>query len=127
MIKAIVTYDELGNPIAVQEVREFKEGSLPSFEALCEGNKRKYEGRLAKLEEERKAEETRKSALEKRRSAWIARLLVEWLMDKGDVEMDEKSYEAFVENFNLGDVKDFGKMPLEFKGLYLKLIGGEEE
>lgn len=127
MIKAIVAYDELGNPIGVQDVREFKEGSFASFQALCEGNKKKYEERLAKLEEGRKAEEARKFALEKRRSAWIARLLVEWLMDKGDIEMDEKSYEAFVENFNLGDVKDLSKMPAEFKGLYLKLIGGEEE
>lgn len=57
-----------------------------------------------------------------RRSAWIARLWFEHLLDNGAVVLSDDEYQAFLTDFNGGDVDEEG-MPEAFLEVYRKLKG----
>lgn len=114
MKSLIVNYDEFGNPISLQDVKEFRDNSVVSYQKLCEQNlKRKKERDEAKANEER-AKEAERIKRANIRSAWIARCFYEHVLDTGAETMEDDEYQAFVANFNNGDVKDMGKMPKTF-------------
>ena len=51
MKRAIVEYDELGNPVKLTDVREFRDDSVEAFKALCAGNAKKRDERLRQAEQ----------------------------------------------------------------------------
>lgn len=121
MKKAIVDYDG-ENPIAVREVRDFKdEASFKAYEELCKVNKAKKE----KADEEAVAVAVAREAEEKRKDnvrwAWVALLWVESELERGACALTDEEYNAMVENFNLGEIKDLDTMPTTFKTIYERL------
>ena len=124
MKSLIVNYDEFGNPISLQDVKEFRDNSVVSYQKLCESNlakkKKRDEARQA-MEEEAEAERLKRNRI---RSAWIARLYYEHLLDNGAEAMDDEAYAEFVKNFNNGDVLGMEAMPKAFKECYDSMEGG---
>lgn len=124
MKSLIVNYDEFGNPISLQDVKEFRDNSVVSNQKLCESNlakkKKRDEARQA-MEEEAEAERLKRNRI---RSAWIARLYYEHLLDNGAEAMDDEAYAEFVKNFNDGDVLGMESMPKAFKECYDSMEGG---
>ena len=114
MKSLIVNYDEFGNPISLQDVKDFRDNSVVSYQKLCEANlKRKKERDEAK----KALEDAKEKARIKRcniRSAWIARCYFEHVLDTGAETLSDEEYQAFVDNFNNGDVKDMEAMPKTF-------------
>ena len=45
MKRAIVEYDELGNPVKLTDVREFRDDSVEAFKDICAGNAKKRDER----------------------------------------------------------------------------------
>ena len=124
MKSLIVNYDEFGNPISLQDVKEFRDNSVVSYQKLCESNlakKRKRDEARQAMEEEAEAERLKRNRI---RSAWIARLYYEHLLDNGAEAMDDESYAEFVRNFNNGDVLVMEAMPKAFKECYDSMEGG---
>lgn len=124
MKSLIVNYDEFGNPISLQDVKEFRDNSVVSYQKLCESNlakKRKRDEAKQAMEEEAEAERLKQNRI---RSAWIARLYYEHLLDNGAEAMDDEAYAEFVKNFNMGDVLSMEAMPKSFKECYDSMEGG---
>ena len=124
MKSLIVNYDEFGNPVSLQDVKECRDNSVVSYQKLCESNlakkKKRDEARQA-MEEEAEAERLKRNRI---RSAWIARLYYEHLLDNGAEAMDDEAYAEFVKNFNNGDVLGMERMPKAFKECYDSMEGG---
>lgn len=101
-MKSVIVEYEKGLPTEVHEVRNFKdENSFEAFLSFCLANKEKTE----KAEMERKAKkEEIENAKKCKRCAWIARLWLEHELDSGSHEMSESEYEAFLDNFNMGEM-----------------------
>lgn len=121
MKKAIVEYHGK-DPVGMKEIKDFRtEASYDAFSALCANNKRKadaeerkaQEEALAKVEEERKAEN--------RRWAHVALLFTELAIDHGELSLSDDEYKAFKDNFNGGDIKDLPSMPAVFVLYYERL------
>lgn len=124
MKNLIVNYDEFGNPISLQDVKEFRDNSVVSYQKLCESNlakKKKRDEAKQAMEEEAEAERLKRNRI---RSAWIARLYYEHLLDNGAEAMDDEAYVEFVKNFNNGDVLGMERMPKAFKECYDSMEGG---
>lgn len=123
MKKAIAKYDELGNPIGLVDVKDFRsEASYKSYLDLCALNKTKADKRAeekVKAEAEAVAVERKRTL---RRCAWIARLWFEHLLDNGALVLSDEEYQDFIVAFNGGDV-DEAKMPEAFLEVYGKLKG----
>lgn len=120
-MKSVVVDYKSGEPISTREIRNFKdENSFEAFLALCLKNKEKAD--KAEKEDKEKAQAI-ETAKECKRCAWVARLWLEHELDNGSHEMTEGEYEAFLENFNMGDVKDLDTMPLPFLAVYEILRG----
>lgn len=121
MKKAIVDYDG-ENPIALREVRDFKdEASFKAFSELCTVNKAKKD----KADEEAVAVAVAREEEEKRKDnirwAWVSLIWVEGELERGTCALTDEEYNAMIDNFNLGEIKDFEAMPSPFKMIYERL------
>ena len=114
MKRAIVEYDELGNPVKLMDVREFRDDSVEPFKALCAGNAKKRDDRLRQAEQKALQKENEAKLRHNAQSAWISRLWLENALANGTVTMTEEQYEAFETAFGTGWGIDPTAMPEEF-------------
>lgn len=127
MKRAVTNYDELGNPIGLADVQDFRnEASYKSYLDLCALNKAKADKRAEeKAKADKRAEDKAQGKalrLHIRRSAWIARLWFEHLLDNGAITLTDEEYQAFLVGFNNGDLNE-SEMPEAFLEVYGKLKG----